>query len=88
MPLLEGLGPHALIGTNTSSLSVTELGAKLGVPERSCRGWPWTVGLHFFNPPPVDMDVDRCASSLRDDREGCPARRPAISSARPGPIAF
>ena len=45
-PLLEGLGPHALIGTNTSSLSITELGARLGVPER-------TVGLHFFNPPPV-----------------------------------
>jgi 3-hydroxybutyryl-CoA dehydrogenase len=45
-PLLEVLSPHALIGTNTSSLSITELGAKLGVPER-------TIGLHFFNPPPV-----------------------------------
>ena len=45
-PLLDVLGPHALIGTNTSSLSITELGARLGVPER-------TVGLHFFNPPPV-----------------------------------
>jgi 3-hydroxybutyryl-CoA dehydrogenase len=45
-PLLDVLGPHALIGTNTSSLSITELGAKLGVPDR-------TVGLHFFNPPPV-----------------------------------
>jgi 3-hydroxybutyryl-CoA dehydrogenase len=45
-PLLDVLGPHALIGTNTSSLSVTELGARLGVPER-------TVGLHFFNPPAV-----------------------------------
>jgi 3-hydroxybutyryl-CoA dehydrogenase len=45
-PLLEVLGPHALIGTNTSSLSITELGARLGVPDR-------TIGLHFFNPPPV-----------------------------------
>lgn len=45
-PLLEVLSPQALIGTNTSSLSITELGAKLGVPDR-------TVGLHFFNPPPV-----------------------------------
>jgi 3-hydroxybutyryl-CoA dehydrogenase len=45
-PLLEVLGAHALIGTNTSSLSVTELGARLGAPDR-------TVGLHFFNPPPV-----------------------------------
>lgn len=36
----------ALVGSNTSSLSLTELGARLGVPAR-------TVGLHFFNPPPV-----------------------------------
>lgn len=36
----------ALLGSNTSSLSITELGAKIGEPER-------TVGLHFFNPPPV-----------------------------------
>jgi 3-hydroxybutyryl-CoA dehydrogenase len=34
------------IATNTSSLSVTELGRRLGVAER-------VVGLHFFNPPPV-----------------------------------
>ncbi|MGD0528178.1 MAG: 3-hydroxyacyl-CoA dehydrogenase family protein [Polyangiaceae bacterium] len=38
--------PHALMGSNTSSLSLTELGARIGAPER-------TVGLHFFNPPPV-----------------------------------
>jgi 3-hydroxybutyryl-CoA dehydrogenase len=36
----------ALIGSNTSSLSLTELGAKVGIPDR-------VVGLHFFNPPPV-----------------------------------
>jgi 3-hydroxybutyryl-CoA dehydrogenase len=36
----------ALLGSNTSSLSLTELGAKIGAPTR-------TVGLHFFNPPPV-----------------------------------
>lgn len=36
----------ALIASNTSSLSITELGARLKAPER-------TVGLHFFNPPPV-----------------------------------
>jgi 3-hydroxybutyryl-CoA dehydrogenase len=38
--------PHALAGSNTSSLSLTELGTRIGAPER-------TVGLHFFNPPPV-----------------------------------
>ncbi|MBX3216554.1 MAG: 3-hydroxyacyl-CoA dehydrogenase family protein [Labilithrix sp.] len=36
----------AIVASNTSSLSITELGARLGVPDR-------TVGLHFFNPPPV-----------------------------------
>jgi 3-hydroxybutyryl-CoA dehydrogenase len=36
----------ALFGSNTSSLSITELGMRVGAPER-------TVGLHFFNPPPV-----------------------------------
>jgi 3-hydroxybutyryl-CoA dehydrogenase len=37
---------HALVGSNTSSLSLTELGARIGAADR-------TVGLHFFNPPPV-----------------------------------
>jgi 3-hydroxybutyryl-CoA dehydrogenase len=36
----------ALLASNTSSLSLTELGTKLGAPER-------TLGMHFFNPPPV-----------------------------------
>jgi 3-hydroxybutyryl-CoA dehydrogenase len=35
-----------LLGSNTSSLSLTELGTRIGAPER-------TIGLHFFNPPPV-----------------------------------
>ncbi len=38
--------PDALIASNTSSLSITELGVRIGAPER-------TIGLHFFNPPPV-----------------------------------
>ncbi len=37
---------HAMIGTNTSSLSITELGRRIDAKER-------TIGLHFFNPPPV-----------------------------------
>jgi len=37
---------HAILGSNTSSLSITELGRRVGAPER-------TIGLHFFNPPPV-----------------------------------
>lgn len=45
-PAVRAVAPQALIVTNTSSLSITELGVRLGVPER-------TIGLHFFNPPPV-----------------------------------
>ncbi len=36
----------ALLASNTSSLSLTELGNRIGQPGR-------TLGLHFFNPPPV-----------------------------------
>lgn len=44
--VLASAADDVLVASNTSSLSITELGARLGVPER-------TVGLHFFNPPPV-----------------------------------
>ena len=44
--VIEAAPKTALLGSNTSSLSLTELGTKLGAPER-------TIGLHFFNPPPV-----------------------------------
>ncbi|MFO0568953.1 MAG: 3-hydroxyacyl-CoA dehydrogenase family protein [Polyangiaceae bacterium] len=37
---------HALLASNTSSLSITELGQRTGQSSR-------TLGLHFFNPPPV-----------------------------------
>lgn len=37
---------YAIVASNTSSLSITELGTKLGAAER-------TVGVHFFNPVPV-----------------------------------
>lgn len=37
------LAPSALIATNTSALSVTEIAAASGAPER-------VVGMHFFNP--------------------------------------
>lgn len=37
---------HAILGSNTSSLSITALGAATGRPDR-------VVGLHFFNPPQI-----------------------------------
>ncbi len=35
---------HAIIASNTSSISITQLGAATGRPEKVC-------GMHFFNPP-------------------------------------
>lgn len=40
------VGQHCIFGTNTSSISVTAIGAALKHPER-------LAGLHFFNPAPV-----------------------------------
>lgn len=36
--------PHAIIASNTSSISITELGSATNRPEKVC-------GMHFFNPP-------------------------------------
>ena len=40
------VGPEAVLATNTSALSVTEIASATERPER-------VVGLHFFNPAPV-----------------------------------
>jgi 3-hydroxybutyryl-CoA dehydrogenase len=42
-PVAEG-SPGAILASNTSSLSVTQLGECIGAPER-------TVGTHYWNPP-------------------------------------
>lgn len=43
---LDAICPDAILATNTSSLSVTEISAGLKSPERA-------LGIHFFNPPVV-----------------------------------
>lgn len=48
---------EALIASNTSSLSITEIGVRIGASER-------TVGMHFFNPPPV-MELLEIVRGLR-----------------------
>ena len=44
--LNEQLPDEAILATNTSSISVTDLGAKSGRPEKF-------IGMHFFNPVPA-----------------------------------
>jgi 3-hydroxybutyryl-CoA dehydrogenase len=53
------LAPDAVIATNTSSLSVTEIAAGCERPQR-------VGGLHFFNPPPV-MKLVEVIGGLRSD---------------------
>jgi len=59
---------HALLGTNTSSLSISRIASPSGAPER-------VVGLHFFNPVPVmtlleivrgDRTTDATVAAARD----------------------
>ncbi|WP_287761065.1 3-hydroxybutyryl-CoA dehydrogenase [Acidiphilium sp.] len=40
------LAPHAILASNTSSISITKLGRASGIAERF-------VGMHFFNPVPM-----------------------------------
>lgn len=58
---LEGIvGPDCLFGTNTSSISVTAIGAALQNPGR-------LAGLHFFNPAPL-MALVEIVSGLATER--------------------
>jgi 3-hydroxybutyryl-CoA dehydrogenase len=51
--------PGTVIATNTSSISITRLGASLKAPERF-------IGMHFFNPVPV-MALVEVIRGLRTD---------------------
>ncbi len=54
------LSPEAVLATNTSSLSVDDIGADLAHPER-------LVGFHFFNPVAVMPLVEVVKASKTDD---------------------
>ncbi|MDQ3579335.1 MAG: 3-hydroxyacyl-CoA dehydrogenase NAD-binding domain-containing protein, partial [Actinomycetota bacterium] len=45
------LGPDAILASNTSALSITEIGVHTGRPGK-------VVGLHFFNPAPVQRLIE------------------------------
>jgi 3-hydroxybutyryl-CoA dehydrogenase len=58
---LDGLVPeHVIWCTNTSSLSVTEISTAVRQPSR-------VVGLHFFNPAPVQDFVEIVRTVVTDD---------------------
>lgn len=77
-----------ILSTNTSSLSITWLGAEAGAPER-------TLGMHFFNPPTMMRLVEivpglRTASEVVTAAQGLAVRLgkvPVLSRDRPGFIA-
>ncbi|MBK8665073.1 MAG: 3-hydroxyacyl-CoA dehydrogenase [Burkholderiales bacterium] len=63
---LEGIvGPGAVLASNTSSLSVTAIGAGLKRPQQF-------AGYHFFNPVPL-MKVVECIAGLKTDPAVCQA---------------
>jgi len=58
---LEGVvRPDAILATNTSALSVTEIAAAVTTPER-------VVGMHFFNPAPLMPLVEIVRAELSSD---------------------
>lgn len=54
------VGDDAILATNTSALSVTEIASVLGRPERA-------VGMHFFNPAPLMPLVEIVRAERTDD---------------------
>ena len=58
--LSELLRPDAIVATNTSALSVTEIAASYSRPER-------VVGMHFFNPAPLMKLVEIVRAQRTDE---------------------
>ena len=54
-------GPDAILATNTSSISVTAIGAALERPQR-------LAGMHYFNPAPVMKLVEVIRGVATDDK--------------------
>jgi 3-hydroxybutyryl-CoA dehydrogenase len=78
-------GPEAVLASNTSALSVTEIAAATGRPER-------VVGMHFFNPAPLMplVEIVRAERSAEDAVEAAAAlarrlgREPVVCADTPG----
>jgi len=82
------LGPECILASNTSSISITELGGVTGRPER-------IIGMHFMNPVPVMKLVeiirglatsDETYETIRALTESL-GKTPALANDYPGFIA-
>ncbi len=71
--------PDALLATNTSSLSVTAMAAVTSRPER-------VIGVHFFNPAPVQRLVE-VVSTVLTDATTLDTIRPVLRSLGKTPIS-
>ncbi|MGE0735145.1 MAG: 3-hydroxyacyl-CoA dehydrogenase [Alphaproteobacteria bacterium] len=82
------LAPDAILATNTSSLSITEIAAPLQRPER-------VVGMHFFNPAPVmalvevitGLATDPAVASAIFETSRAWGKNPVVATSTPGFIA-
>jgi 3-hydroxybutyryl-CoA dehydrogenase len=82
---LGDLAPGAILATNTSALSVTQIAASTPSPER-------VLGLHFFNPAPVLPLVEVVRTALTSDEAVAAAyafaerigKRPIVCADTPG----
>ena len=78
-------GPHAVLASNTSSLSITEIAADLDHPER-------VAGLHFFNPAPLlplvevvrGETTDQAIADLLADTATAWGKKPVQCTSTPG----
>ncbi len=73
------LKPEALLGTNTSSISVTRLAAATNRPEKF-------MGVHFMNPVPVMPLVELIRGIATDDNTFNTMKEFVTASARPSPL--
>ena len=65
LALDKALPPHAILATNTSSISITRLAAVTARPER-------VIGMHFMNPVPL-MQLVEIIRGLQTSDETCDA---------------
>ena len=76
--LADVCGPEAILASNTSSLRVTDIGARTPGPER-------VVGMHFFNPP-TRMKLVEVVATDASSEEALTATTAVVERMRRTPI--